>query len=41
MVQDDQPIRGVTAPESQDRLKWLLPDGNTGSLVSKALILQP
>ena len=35
-------IRGATAPKSQDRLKWLLPDGSTGHLVvSKALIPQP
>ena len=24
-------IRGATAPKSQDRLKWLLPEGSTGS----------
>ena len=35
-------IRGATAPKSQDRLKWLLPDGSTwGFVVSKALIPQP
>ena len=35
-------IRGATAPKSQDRLKWVLPDGSTGDLVvSKALIPQP
>ena len=35
-------FRGATAPKSQDRLKWLLPDDSTGGLVvSKALILQP
>ena len=35
-------IRGSTAPKSQNRLKWLLPDGCTGGLVvSKALIPQP
>ena len=35
-------VRGATAPKSQDRLKWLLPDGSTGDLVvSKALIPQP
>ena len=33
-------IRGATAPESQDRLKRLLPYGSTGDLVvSKALSL--
>ena len=25
-------IRGATAPKSQDRLKWLLPDDSTGAL---------
>ena len=35
-------FRGATAPKTQDRLKWLLPDGSTGDLVvSKALIPQP
>ena len=35
-------IRGTTAPKSQGRLKRLLPDGSTGSLVvSKAIIPQP
>ena len=38
----EKKIRGATAPKSQDRLKWLLPDGSTGGLViSKALIPQP
>ena len=33
-------IRGTTALKSQDRLKWLLPDGSTGGLVvSKVLSL--
>ena len=33
---------GATAPNSPDRLKWLLPDGSTGDLlVDKALIPQP
>ena len=32
-------IRGATAPKSQDRLKWLLPDRSTGDLVvSKAFL---
>ena len=35
-------IHGATTPKSQDRLKWLLPDGSRGGLVvSKALIPQP
>ena len=39
---DPNKIRGATAPESQDRLKRLLPDDSTGGLVvSKALIPQP
>ena len=28
-------VRGGTAPKSQDRLKWLLPDSSTGDLVVK------
>ena len=33
-------IRGATAPKSQHRLKWFLPDGSTWDLVvSKALSL--
>ena len=35
-------LRGATAPNNQDRLKWLLSDGSTGGLVvSKALVPQP